>query len=266
MSSPLLIRTGDNSLKRWVESTANTSEQVGEKSDLVFRNTLQAADGLIQTPNFHAFSSRDLRILYQQIDDQFFGQRVANSLSQVGSSLHFRVSRRMTSSAGTTTTRFNRGTSQPGQIEIAISASVLFESFQNEESLVVAGLSCANRLQALCRVMEHEMLHMIEILIWNRSSCGAPRFQDMAHRLFGHRQSSHRLITPRENAARKFDIVPGDWVSFQFENQTLRGIVNRITRRATVLVPSVRGAVFTDGQRYLKYYVPVALLCKLPPR
>jgi hypothetical protein len=33
--------------------------------------------------------------------------------------------------------------------------------------------------------------------------------------------------------------------------------VNRITRRATILVEDSRGERFSDGKRYLKYYVPI---------
>jgi hypothetical protein len=36
----------------------------------------------------------------------------------------------------------------------------------------------------------------------------------------------------------------------------------RITRRATVLVENPRGEEFTDGRRYLTFYVPLPLLRK----
>ena len=35
---------------------------------------------------------------------------------------------------------------------------------------------------------------------------------------------------------------------------------NRVTRRATVLVPADDGERFSDGNRYRKYYVPVNML------
>jgi len=36
--------------------------------------------------------------------------------------------------------------------------------------------------------------------------------------------------------------------------------VNRITKRATVLVEDERGMRYSDGKRYAKFYVPVASL------
>jgi hypothetical protein len=43
------------------------------------------------------------------------------------------------------------------------------------------------------------------------------------------------------------------------------GRINRINSRATVLVESDQGTLYGDGKRYLKYYVPLALLRKVGP-
>jgi hypothetical protein len=40
----------------------------------------------------------------------------------------------------------------------------------------------------------------------------------------------------------------------------LVGMVNRITRRATILVEDSRGKRFSDGRHYVKYYVPIQQL------
>jgi hypothetical protein len=37
-------------------------------------------------------------------------------------------------------------------------------------------------------------------------------------------------------------------------------VVRRITRRATVLVESPHGPLYSDGRRYLIFYVPLDLL------
>jgi hypothetical protein len=36
--------------------------------------------------------------------------------------------------------------------------------------------------------------------------------------------------------------------------------VNRVTKRATVLVEDARGVRYSDGRRYAKFYVPVGML------
>ena len=47
------------------------------------------------------------------------------------------------------------------------------------------------------------------------------------------------------------------------------GHVNRITKRATVLVENQQGEHFTDGKRYETYYIPLQHLARevlQPPR
>ena len=38
------------------------------------------------------------------------------------------------------------------------------------------------------------------------------------------------------------------------------GVVNRVTKRATVLVEDSRGVRYSDGRCYAKFYVPVGML------
>ena len=59
----------------------------------------------------------------------------------------------------------------------------------------VNGLLCRDRTEALQRVFEHELLHLLEMLIWARSSCSAARFRGLAWNYFGHTATKHDLIT-----------------------------------------------------------------------
>jgi hypothetical protein len=52
----------------------------------------------------------------------------------------------------------------------------------------------------------------------------------------------------------------GQRVAFEFEGVRHEGILNRVTKRATVLVPDADGELMSDGQRYRRYYVPLRLL------
>ncbi len=147
--------------------------------------------------------------------------------------------------------------------EIAVSTTLLFSTFQDvEREVIVGGLVCRDRLEALQRIFEHELLHLAEFLGWGRSSCSAENFHFLSRRIFAHEGVSHDLVTPREQAAVAFDVRVGDLVRFDLEGHTYHGRVNRITRRATVLVESARGELFSDGRRYLTYYVPLPLLSK----
>lgn len=225
-------------------------------------NHLLAADNTISKPNFNSISAQDLEVLFDRIDLLYFSGRVRATAEHLGRPISFRVSRRMTNSGGITTTRYPSNKRQPIEYEIAIASTLLFESFRDAKPISVTGMLCTSRLQAVQRVMEHEMIHLIEMLLWNDSSCAARRFQGIANRLFGHKQSSHQLITPADTARAKFDIHAGDWVEFQLQGKPLYGYVNRITKRATVLVPSKKGTRYTDGKSYLKYYVPIHQLRK----
>jgi hypothetical protein len=123
--------------------------------------------------------------------------------------------------------------------------------------VAVSGHRCRNRLQALQRVMEHELIHLVELLVWDRTSCAQARFRSISRRFFGHTENKHQLITPREKAIAQFGIKPGMAVRFRVDGKAHQGFVNRITKRATVLVEDRRGEPYSDGRRYAKFYVPV---------
>ncbi len=145
--------------------------------------------------------------------------------------------------------------------EIVLSATLLFQTFGDVDRPVrVTGLLCTNRLQAMQRILEHEMIHLIEMLVWEDSCCAAARFQSIAGRYFGHTEHKHNLITQQERAKEKFNVRVGSHVEFTLDGVHYRGFVNRITRRATVLVIDPQGQLYGDGKRYRKFYVPLSHL------
>jgi hypothetical protein len=210
----------------------------------------------LREANFMRIHTEDLGLLFALYDTQYFGGRCREALPK--GQLRFRLSTRMTK-AGGKTTRF-RSASGEVWYEIAIACGLLFESFGAEDRLVtVCGCSCTNRLEALQRIFEHELVHLIEYLCFDESECSKPRFHDIAARHFLHRTPTHQLITRRERAANG-GIRPGSRVDFLFEGLPYTGIVNRITKRATVLVEDPTGQLFSNGLRYRAYYVPLEFL------
>ena len=123
--------------------------------------------------------------------------------------------------------------------------------------VTVCGLPCPDRLTALQRIFEHELVHLIEHLSFGSSDCSAPRFFRIAQDLFGHRESAHRLITRAERAHDQ-GLHIGAEVQFWHQGRRYQGIINRVTKRATVLVPSAHGERYSDGVRYQKFYVPLS--------
>ena len=218
----------------------------------------------LDEPNFRRIDQKDLERMIVAYDERFFDGACAGLARHYG--LTFRLSSRMTRAGGKTTRTTmldRRGRIDTVDYEIALSTSLLFQTFQNDpRQIKVCGLPCTNRLAAMQRIVEHELVHLAEMLVWTDSECAASRFQNIAHRLFGHTEHRHELMTQHERAKVSFNIRVGDYVTFKMEGRTLAGRVNRITRRVTVLVEHPKGAMYGDGIRYQVYYVPLHLLTR----
>ncbi|MFN3189860.1 MAG: hypothetical protein ACE361_05000 [Aureliella sp.] len=216
----------------------------------------------MRDPNFVLTSGSDLTHMAELYDRYFFQGHCLKLARSFG--INFRWSKRMTSTGGKTvrTVVLDRKTGRPVvRYEIVLSATLLFQTFADlRRPIRVTGLRCTNRLQAMQRILEHELIHLVEMLVWEDSCCAAPRFQSIASRLFGHTEHKHDLITQQERAASKFNVRVGSRVEFKAAGVWKIGIVNRITRRATVLVPEAEGQLYDDGNRYAKFYVPVSHL------
>ncbi len=218
----------------------------------------------IREENFRAIGTDDLALLFRLYDETFFDGWLSNAIaSTAGASLGFRLSSTMTRAGGKT---IRMRLALPSGIkgsryEIAIASRMLFMNFTDDNRPVtVCGLACHNRLEALQRIMEHEMLHLAEMLFWGKSSCSAPRFKSMAANIFGHADTKHALVTPREHAEIQHAVKIGSRVEFEFDGKRLAGLVNRIHHRATVLVESPGGIRYRDGKTYQKYYIPLPML------
>ena len=227
----------------------------------IYENLL-AESRWIRSGNFTSIHSRDLEFLFARYDQTFFDGLLSQTIQRVGAPLTFRVSKRMTKVGGTTTRyRMSRGPGPRSSYEIAISSTLLFSTFYDvERPVMVTGVECRDRVECLQRIFEHELIHLSEMLIWNDSSCSRQRFQSLAFQFFTHTEATHQLITPGERASAKFGIRTGDKVRFRVDNASYEGFVNRITKRATVLVEDDCSPLYSDGKRYAKFYVPIAQL------
>lgn len=255
------VRRHRQQLRDCAVQTPVVSSQRQELTQLIGEHTI-ASSRYMEHVNFTSSSASDLQNMAELYDQHFFGGNCLPLARHFG--LHFRWSNRMTSNGGKTvrTSNVDRATKSPKiHYEIVLSAPLLFQTFSDlRRPIRVTGVLCNNRLQAMQRIMEHELVHLVELLVWDQSCCAAPRFQGIAHRLFGHTEHKHDLITQRERAERKFNVRVGTRVCFQFEGRLHVGTVNRITRRATILVPDPAGQLYNDGQHYKKYYVPLSSL------
>jgi hypothetical protein len=243
-----------------------SAEEVEERANRIYQGILGQSPQ-IRTGNFTVIGSDDLERLFAAYDREYFRGRLGEMLHEDGAHpMGFRLSRRLTRAAGQTmrqARRVVRG-GQPGiqyEYEITVSTTLLYNTFQNvDRTVTVGGLVCRDRLEALQRIFEHELLHLAEFLGWGRSNCQAGNFHALSRRIFAHEGAYHDLVTPREEAVVAFGIKPGDRVSFEIDGERHVGHVNRITRRATVLVQHPQGQLYSDGKRYRGFYVPLSLL------
>jgi hypothetical protein len=224
------------------------------------REATLAASLCIREPQFSRISARDVAVVFERYDALFFGASIPAALR--GRELTFRLSTRATSRGGSLRVWRPRetadGARRAERYELSVSTTLLFESFRGPgRPITIAGRECSDRLDALQRIVEHEMVHLVEQLRWCETDCAAPRFQSIARRLFGHTQHRHELVTPRERAA-QLGLQPGHRVAFDFERY--EGILSRVTKRATVLVPHPDGRVRSDGNTYYQFYVPLERL------
>lgn len=267
-SAPVPVGPGPSRQAR-LASLLYAPERVRERSRRIYGAMLDESPH-VRSGNFASLAAEDLERLFRLYDAEFFRDCLSEMLQEdCAFPMAFRLSRRLTRAAGQTmrlvrkVRRAGRIVEQP-EYEIAVSTTLLFNTFRDvDREVVVGGLACADRLEALQRIFEHELLHLAEFLGWGRSSCSAENFHMLSRRIFGHEGVRHDLVTPREQAAATFGVRVGDAVEFDMEGTPMRGRVNRITRRATVLVEHPSGTLFTDGRRYQTFYVPLPLLRKV---
>jgi hypothetical protein len=239
------------------------AEVVAQRGQAIYQAMLRQSPN-IRCGDFATIGADDLACLFDLYNCQVFDGWFTTALAdKADGPLRFRVSATMTRSGGKTTRSRRRGLNRRwrDRYEIAVAGKLLFMTFHDvPRPVVVCGQACRDRLEALQRIMEHEIVHLAEFLLWGKSSCAGRRFKQLAKRIFGHGGTKHELVTPHERAAVRHGISVGSQVEFDVQGLCLVGRVNRITQRATVLVEAARGRRYTDGKTYDKYLVPVPTL------
>ena len=241
----------------------NPPDLVKSKTDAIYADMRRQSRRLSEG-NFNSIDSSDVARLFRLYDDHFFDGWLHDAIeAKSPAPMNFRLSPTMTRAGGKTILYKRRllGGQRFPEYEIAIGTRLLFTSFRDvSRPVTVCGHVCADRLEALQRILEHEIVHLLELLNWDKSSCAAARFQGMAQRVFAHTAFKHDLVTPAEHAATQYDIRIGSVVEFLYDGRKVVGRVNRVHHRATVLVESNEGIRYTDGKRYEKFYVPLPRL------
>lgn len=207
--------------------------------------------------NFIGICTMDLHLMFGMYDRFFFHGYFKR---EHPGKVKFRLSKRMTSAGAKTFTYRN-----PESYVISLSTHLLYQTFGDEErEIVVNGITCIDRLEAAQRLFEHELIHVLEQMLFGESSCSKSRFGALAKRIFGHTDVTHQLETGYEIAKEKHGLKVGDRVFFEYEGEGFEGTISRITKRATVMVRDPEGEYQDwDGNEYCKYYIPLGCLERL---
>jgi predicted SprT family Zn-dependent metalloprotease len=213
----------------------------------------------IDGDNFKQINDSDLNILFELYNDEFFHNVIDTTITQ----MNLKFSRRLKKSGGITKTYKNQV--QKTKFEININIEMVFRYNYNGEERSACGIVINSSLDALLLIFEHELCHVLEYLCFNSSNCKKERFKLIANNLFGHRGSTHNLLTVSEKLNKEFGLKAGDIVEFKYNGHKFTGQIQRITKRATVFVEDSIGMYIskTTGKRYKKYLIPLELLQKV---
>ncbi|MBM3501989.1 MAG: SprT-like family protein, partial [Armatimonadetes bacterium] len=146
----------------------NPPEFVASQTAAIHQAILRESDNL-KEPNFECLGTEDLARLFDMYDGAFFGGGwLARSVkAETGRPPAFRLSSTMTRAGGKTSLYRRRmpGGQEQSCYEIAVASQMLFMTFGRvERPVVICGLTCANRLEALQRILEHEIIHLAELV------------------------------------------------------------------------------------------------------
>lgn len=238
-----------------------TGEEIKYKRNQV-AELLMAQSAHVKGSDISAVSNHDLQLLFAGYDQVFFENWFKESFPGI---LQFSFSRRMTRSAGKTYYPKDADPARPESlvIQVKISLDMIFAYGAVENSNRVGGITTRSSLEALQVVFEHELIHVIEFIHFQQSSCRKNRFKVLAYHLFGHTESFHCLPTSRQIAHEKLGLTIGDRVVFPVEGRLVEGLLYGVHKRAVVMVPDKKGNyVDKQGRRCTKYYVPLSILRK----
>lgn len=205
------------------------------------------------------FKKKDLKYLFYCYDRVFFHHYFSNSFK---GKLRFSFSTRMIRNAGMIYYPKDLHHLEERQIDIEIrmATQVFLNYYKISKDKKVNGIKTRDVFEAFLLVFEHEICHLLEILFFQKTSCKGKVFKNLAYNIFGHLEVYHDLPMNTEVALEKYGFQVGDLVNFEYRGEVFSGFVNRITKRATVLVPDPDGDYVVRGMRCFKWYVPIEIL------
>jgi hypothetical protein len=211
----------------------------------------------IKSDDFTSITEKDLYIIFKHYDDVFLNGWFKENFK---GKIKFKLSRQLTRAAGNTRTKKNIAQipNEEMEFEVKISLNHLSDFNKIDRAKYVGGIEATSVLDSLMLVFEHELCHVIEFIVSKKSSCNKKPYKKLIYDLFGHTESTHRLVSTYEISAKEFGLKPGDSVKFIYKGKYVSGFIQKINKRATVMSPNNKGNyIDVLGRRYKKFYVPL---------
>ena len=139
----------------------------------------------------HSTIPKLMQKMYEYYDESFFQGLLSRQVKSSGKGIVFELSNQASSSAGSAWVRRNKTT------RIMFSVKVFREvTKKTVASLTVNGLNVTNRVDAMMRVMEHELVHLALLTSGSKEHTNeghGPFFKAIVFALFGHITTTHDL-------------------------------------------------------------------------
>ncbi|MCL2064578.1 MAG: SprT-like domain-containing protein [Candidatus Cloacimonetes bacterium] len=187
----------------------------------------------------------DLEYLFSLYDKYFFAGKLAENFNII-----LKYSNKLTRSAG-----LLKYAKRKSEVNISVSYPLIFVAYiRKPNRYIVNGETCKDPIEALMRVLEHEIAHLIEFVIYGTSNCNNANFMKIAYDLFGHTENKHLLGIELYCSNENFLIKKGDIVSFTYYGKIYTGMVVNIKKNIAISVDGLYGTK--------KYYVPFDMIIK----
>ncbi|MBR1408485.1 MAG: hypothetical protein IJ573_06280 [Clostridia bacterium] len=227
-----------------------SAAEIQERRRSILVRLMDADPGFASLP-VRSVRASTLLLMRDEVDRLF----LCGFLRKTYGALPVSLSPRMTRAAGKFV--YSRKMNDYNSCEIRLSSDFLFRL--SEGAFQLNGLSAHSPQEAFLIVFEHEVIHAAEYALYGATG-HSKRFLALAGGLFGHTKAYHALPTRADEAAAS-GLVPGRGVLFLYEGRTMSGVVARVGKTVTVMVPDRRGD-YRDaaGRRYRKFRVSPGLL------
>ena len=189
---------------------------------------------------------RDLAFIFNLYDKHFFSELLSETVS-----VSFDLSTKYTKTPGMV-----KYSAKANEAKITVSIPLVFDAFiENHNGYHVNGIYCQCPIEAILRVLEHEIVHICEYIMYKTTDCSGSRFSKMAFELFAHTENPEKLGVDAPDVILSRSFKKGDLVTFIEHDRKHTGEIINITNKATVLV----------GDNYIskKYSVPLDMLRKV---